>query len=143
MRNIDFFHGVVLSRIVQNRSACFKKYRGNNSAYIINNQIGVYIKYSSKRMSPWSFSFSKVHINEIKDMKNKLEKIFVTLICDDNGICCLDYNEFCTTISIENKYFPKWIKASRLKGEKYSVSGSDGKLKYKIGNSDFPQKIYK
>lgn len=142
MKNIDFFHGMVLTKIVQNKSACLKKYRGNNSSYIIDDQISVYIKYSSKRMSPWSFSFSKIHIHEIRDMKNKIEKIFIILICDNNGICCLNYNEFCTVISIENRDFPKWIKASRLKGEKYSVSGSDGKLKYKVGNSDFPGKIY-
>ena len=142
MKNVDSFHGLILARIIQNQPACLEKYEGNNSSYIINDRIGIYMKYSSKRMSPWTFSFSKTHINEIKDMKNRFEKTSVALICGSNGICCLNYSEFGTVLSIENRSFPKWVKASRLKGEKYSVSGSDGKLRHKVGNSDFPSKIY-
>ena len=142
MNTLDFFHGAVLLKITNNSSVSFKKYPHNNSAYIINNDVGIYIKYSQKRISPWTFSFSDMHIDEIKKFKNNIN-IYIVLVCNDNVICCLDFKEFCTVISIENKCFPKWIKSLRLKGEKYSVSGSDGKLKYKIGNSDFPQKIYK
>ena len=142
MKNIDFFHGVILARIIQNKPACLKKYEGNNSSYIVGGQIGIYIKYSAKRMPPWTFSFSKIHVDEIKNMENELERTFIALICDRNGICCLDYTEFGTILSIENRSFPKWVKASRLKGEKYSVSGSDGKLRHKVGNCDFPSKIY-
>jgi len=31
---------------------------------------------------------------------------------------------------------------SRLPREKYSVLGSDGVLSYKVGDSDFPRKIF-
>lgn len=142
MNNIDFFHGAVFSRIIDTYPICVKKHSDNNSSYVINNKTSIYIKYSQKRVSPWTFSFAKTHIEEINKVKNALENIFIVLICNDNGICCLNYQEFCTVISIESNYFPKWIKARRQKGEKYAVTGSDGKLSYKIGDSDFPQKIY-
>lgn len=142
MNNIDFFHGAVFSRIIDNSPTCVEKYSGNNSSYVINNKTSIYIKYSQKRISPWTFSFAKTHIEEINKVKNGLENIFIVLVCNDNGICCLNYQEFCTVISVESNYFPKWIKARRQKGEKYAVTGSDGKLTYKIGDSDFPQKIY-
>lgn len=38
-------------------------------------------------------------------------------------------------------YQTKSIRVSRSTREKYAVSGTDGKLAYKIGNSDFPQKV--
>lgn len=142
MNTLDFFHGAILLKIVNDTASQLKKYQNNNSSYIINDQIGIYCKYSQKRISPWVFSFSQVHVDEIKRFQSDIGNLFIVLLCNDNGICCLNFQEFCTILSIESKNFPKWIKTSRLKGEKYSVSGSDGKLKYKIGNSDFPHKIY-
>lgn len=142
MNNIDFFHGAVFSRIIVNSPTCIKKHSGNHSSYIIDNKTSIYIKYSQKRISPWTFSFTKTHIEEINKVKNGFENIFIILVCNNNGICCLNYQEFCTVISVKSNYFPKWIKARRQKGEKYTVTGSDGKLTYKIGDSDFPQKIY-
>jgi hypothetical protein len=141
MNNIDFFHGAVFSRIIDDSSTIIKKHSGNNSSYIINNKTPIYIKYSQKRISPWTFSFAKTHIEDISKVKNGFENIFIILVCNDNGICCLNYQEFCTVISVESNYFPKWIKAQRQKGEKYAVTGSDGELTYKIGNSDFPNKL--
>lgn len=142
MNNLDFFHGAVFSRIIDNSPTHIEKHGDNNSFYVINNKTPIYIKYCQKRISPWTFSFAKTHIEEISKVKNGFENVFVLLVCNDNGICCLNYQEFCTVISVESNDFPKWIKARRQKGEKYAVSGSDGKLTYKIGDSDFPQKIY-
>ncbi len=142
MKNIDFFHGAVFSRIIGNSPSCIKRYGGNNSSYIINDRASIYIKYSQKRISPWIFSFAKTHIEEVDRLKNEFKNIFIVLVCNDNGICCLNHHEFYTVISVESNFFPKWIKARRQKGEKYGVTGSDGKLTYKIGDGDFPQKIY-
>jgi len=75
-------------------------------------------------------------------MRERLGQVYITLICDEDGICCLDWNEFTTVISTESELYPKWIAVSRGKGEKYYVWGSDGELKHKIGNIDFPRKIF-
>ena len=37
----------------------------------------------------------------------------------------------------------EWISASRNRREMYSIKGSDGKLQFKIGRNDFPEKILK
>jgi hypothetical protein len=143
MKNFEFYHGAALTRIIHgNVFDSIKCYSSANSSYVINGAITIYIKYSQKRMSPWSFSFSATHIDEIKEIKNKFNKIYLVFVCGDNGIACLDFKEFSTVISIENTNFPKWIRASRQKGQKFSISGSNGELKHKIGNSDFPEKIY-
>jgi len=142
IHDLEFFHGVALVKVV--RSGLFKtieKFEKNNSAYLIDREVGLYIKYSKKRMPPWVFTFSKEHIKEVKNMHSIPKKVFIALICNNDGICCLNWEEFCTVISIYGNKYPKWIKASRKKSEKYFVYGSDGRLKYKIGNSDFPPKL--
>lgn len=142
MRTIDLFHGAVLANIVTDRNVAILKYNKNQSSYVINNSIVLYIKYSQKRISPWSFSFSKEHAEDISNLSKEFKQIFIILVCNIDGIACLKLEEFKKLISIESDIFLKWIKVSRLKNEKYSISGSDGKLNYKIGNSDFPDKIF-
>ena len=142
IQDFEFFHGTVLTKLVHsNLFKTIQAFGKSNSSYLIDDKIGLYIKYSTKRMAPWSFSFLQEHINELKDMVDLIGKAFVCLVCNDDGVCCLDWQEFCTIISIESIVFPKWIRTSRKKNEKYSVHGCDGELKHKIGISDFPSKL--
>lgn len=129
----DFFHGVLLTRLLDHEELYIRKHP-YFSAYIINNII-YYIKYSKNRISPWTFSFSETHINELIDLRKNYENVYIALICNEDGICCLNFQEFKTVIAVENINYPKWIKAIRQKREKYSVSGSDGRLTYKIGDN--------
>ncbi len=143
INSITFFHGAAIIRVIHHESfRSIKVYDENNCSYLINEVAGMYIKYSQKRLAPWHFTFSGDHIHEITEMDGRLEQAYVVLVCNEDGICCLNWHEFTTVISIENKSSPKWIAVSRMKGEKYFVRGSDGELKHKIGNSDFPKKIY-
>lgn len=144
MSDKSFFHGIVFYRIInKNESAsCMKKYGSSGSCYIIDGNTPFYIKYSEKRISPWTFSFTETHIREIDSINDELGNIFIVLVCNDDGICCLNFQEFCTIISVKSNLFPKWVKAQRRRSEKYTVTGSDGELTYKIGNNDFPQKLF-
>jgi len=129
----DFFHGVLLTKLLDYQELNIKNHP-YFSAYIINNRV-YYIKYSKKRISPWSFSFSETHVSELIDLKRQYETVYIVLICNEDGICCLNFEEFKTVIAVENPNYPKWIKATRQKREKYAVTGSDGRLTYKIGDN--------
>lgn len=133
LKQSDFFHGVLLTKLLDYQELNIRKHP-YFSAYIINNRV-YYIKYSKNRISPWTFSFSETHVNELTDLKGQYEDVYIVLICHEDGICCLNYPEFKVVIAVENLNFPKWIKATRQKREKYSVTGSDGKLTYKIGDN--------
>lgn len=140
---MSFFHGAALIRVIRNESfRSVKVCKENDYSYLINDISGIYIKYSQKRLSPWSFTFSEDHVREVEEMSNRLGNMYIVLVCNEDGICCLDWQEFATVISTESKKYPKWISVSRMKGEKYSVWGRDGELKHKIGNIDFPRRIF-
>ncbi len=142
IKEFEFYHGAVLSRLTHaNKPISLKLYpTSSNSSYVINDKIGVFIKYSSKRMSPWSFSFRMEHQDEILKIKESLGKVFLLLVCHDDGIVALSFDEL-KFILDEKHDEVEWIRISRRPREKYSVKGSDGKLKFKIGGNEFPSKV--
>lgn len=141
MYDYTFFHGHALVRLIQNPETYGIEIIHGNNCYLINKKSGIYLKHSTKRISPWQFTFLPDHLNEIVALSRNIKNLFLVLICNDNGICCLDFEETAQLIMLGNMDQTKSIRVSRAAREKYAVSGTDGKLKYKIGNSDFPWKV--
>jgi hypothetical protein len=144
IREFEFYHGLVFSRLIHayDGQIEIKPYpTPSNSSYILNGKVGLYIKYSAKRMTPWGFSFKQNHQEEIHDMRSKLSSVFVLLVCNDDGIVCLNERELRQVLDDEF-LATESIRVHRNPREKYSVSGTDGKLKLKIGESDFPKKLF-
>ncbi len=143
IKEFEFFHGVVFSKILHfsNGNISIRQYpNSDNASYVIDNDVGIYIKYCSKRLTPWRFSFLKRHQDQILEMKNRFKKVFIILVCNNDGIVTLSFDEMKIILDHSHEE-TEWICISRKKREKYSVSGSDGKLKFKIGANDFPRKI--
>ena len=141
MYDYTFFHGNALVRLVQDpRTHGIELYHGNN-CYLVNKKTGIYLKHSTKRISPWQFTFLPEHLSEIVSIEHESKSLFLVLICNDDGICCLNFQEIAQLILVGNMDQTKSIRVSRSPHEKYAVSGTDGKLKHKIGNSDFPRKV--
>jgi hypothetical protein len=144
IKEFEFFHGLVFARILHatQRPLSIKPFQSvSNSSYVVNDSIGVFIKYTSKRMTPWRFTFKREHQEEIDLMKSQLPKVFLLLVCNDDGIVCLDFSELKKIL--DEQISPiEWISATRHKRQMYAVKGSNGKLDFKIGQNDFPHKIF-
>lgn len=140
----EFYHGAVLARLVHRSNKVFsiKPFPSeDNASYVVNEKIGIYIKYSTKRMSPWHFSFYKRHQDEIIRMKNKIGDVYILLVCKDDGIVTLNFEEFKKIFNDDHEAV-EWVSASRFKRQMYTIKGSDGALEFKIGQNDFPAKIF-
>jgi hypothetical protein len=145
IKDFEFFHGVVFARILHGtqRPLTMRPFQSvSNASYVVNDSIGIYIKYSSKRMTPWTFTFKKEHQEEIDLMKSSFKNVFLILVCNDDGVVCISYSELKEIL--DNQHDPiEWISATRHKREMYSVKGSNGELDFKIGQKDFPEKIFR
>jgi hypothetical protein len=144
INEFEFFHGVVFARMLHatQRQLCLKPYSGSeNAAYVLDDDKGIYIKYSSKRLSPWRFSFQKRHQETILEMKRNIGSVFVLLVCNDDGVVVLTFNEL-KQILDENHEAVEWISASRNRRQMYSIKGSDGKLNVKVGRDEFLEKMF-
>jgi len=144
IKEFEFYHGAVLTNLLHGsgQSVIIKPFPSeSNASYIINKNIGLFIKHSVKRMSPWRFSFAQEHQNEILEMKNKLGEVFLALVCGEDGIVILSFEELKEILN-ETHSPVEWISVARNKNEHYTVKGSDGSLGYKISRKDFPRKLF-
>jgi hypothetical protein len=141
----EFFHGVVFAHILHatRYQLSIKVYsESDNAAYLLDETKGVYIKYSTKRLSPWHFSFQKRHQDAIREMKAHLKEVFVLLVCNDDGVVVLTFDEL-KQILDQNHESVEWISATRNRRQMYSIKGSDGKLNFKVGKNEFLGKMFR
>src|SRR3989344_1165611 len=144
IREFEFYHGAVIAKLLHEAGSPvnIKPFpTPSNASYILNENIGLYIKHSAKRMSPWRFSFAKEHQDEILDMRNKLEEVYLLLACGDDGIVILSFDEVKKLLN-ETHVPVEWISISRSKRTEYTVKGTDGALVHKVSKQDFPRKIF-
>ena len=144
IKEFEFFHGPVFARILhatKNPLSIEPFPTPSNASYVLNSRIGLYVKHSAKRMTPWRFSFKKVHQDEITEMNSKLDQVFLILVCNDDGIVCLSYKEL-KQILDENHTPTEWVSVARNPRQMYTVKGSDGELDFKIGSNEFPSKLF-
>ncbi len=144
IREVEFYHGAALARLCRAdgpAGVSISRHEAGRSAYVINGHVGLYIKYSSKRLSPWQFSFSRAHQREIAAMIEECTAVFVVLVCGSDGIACLSEEELHRVLD-DDFGAMEWVKAARRSREKYSITGSDGRRVFKVGDNEFPAKVF-
>lgn len=145
VNEFEFYHGLVLAKLIHaSKEALLVNNFGqsDNAAYVVNNKVGVYIKYCTKRLTPWRFTFLKTHQEIIQEMKSCFDEVFVLLICHKDGVVILDWNLLKAVLDSTHRGM-EWVAVSRGKNRMYSISGTDGVLRYKVSRGDFPDKILK
>lgn len=144
INEFEFFHGAVFSRILHSRpqGTNLKAYSsGDNAAYVLNEKIGLYIKHSSRRLSPWRFTFLPSHQKSFAKLKEKYGHTYLILVCNNDGIVILSFVDLMKVLD-DNIKDAEWISVTRGKGKMYAVKGSDGKLEFKVGRNMFQQKLF-
>lgn len=145
INEFEFYHGAVLTRLLHDfgSNIGLTVYSTpSNSSYVVGGRAGIYIKYSKKRMTPWRFTFKEEHQSEIKEMKKNLGEVFTILVCHNDGIVILSYEELKKLLDDTYERY-EWVSLERNRGQEYRVNGKDGNLKYKIAKNEFPSKIVK
>ena len=137
--DLEKYHGLVILKIIRSAPSFVSFFKKTSHSYIINETVGLYIKHSTKRMSPWTFTFMKGHQDEILALKKEYQKVFVCLVCHNDGVVCLSFDEL--KFILDHDHLDEWVRIMRRVGEKYAIKGSDGKLKNKKGISEFPKII--
>jgi hypothetical protein len=103
-------------------------------------KLGLYIKHSSKRRSPWRYSFKAAHQMEMDLLKNDCDEMFLILVAGNDGIASINYATL-KEILDENFDEDEWISLSRKSNQSYRVAGSNGRLKTTLAKNTFPNLI--
>jgi hypothetical protein len=127
---LDRYHGVVLRQIViaaehplligiANLSGRVDAFRIERGAF--------QVKHSSKRLSPWQFTYLPENLSELEALEQQFDPVWVMLVCGVDGIVGLSSSELKSIIKIENGR-ATGIRVSRSRNAMYRVFGSLGEL---------------
>lgn len=123
----EFYQGVVFRQILvaSKNMTCVRPFtkEGRISAFALNAKVGLFIKHSSKRMSPWRFTF---HIDQVKDLLDlglAYPNSYVTFVCGEDGIATLGLSELYGLVSLQDTE-NAWVRFDRNPREMYGVAGN-------------------
>lgn len=130
---------------------CITPTNDSRSGYIIeviqknqpNNQplkLGLFIKHSTKRRSPWRYSFHYIHQVEMDLLKDECDEMFLVLVAGDDGIASVNHSML-KEILDENFGEIEWVSLSRKPNQSYRIAGTDGRLDSTLAKNTFPNLI--
>ena len=106
------FHGAALTQIAEHPQFtainAFKRAGAvSRSAFRVNDDIGVYLKYASKPKAPYGeyvFTFGEEHRHELEALHDTCTRVFLALVCvHERQICCLPYSKFLELLTVRQK----------------------------------------
>ena len=130
------YQGVVLRQLVIESgfsSISFRPFfrQGRISAFVVNGRVGVYIKHSSKRMSPWRFSFNIEQAADLLDLEQKLPDSFIVFVCGEDGLVTLSMADLHDIVDFQESD-NAWVSISRPPRTQYELAGNKGELGNKV-----------
>jgi hypothetical protein len=131
----EFYQGAVLRQLIvgSELSLIVRPFlrEGRINAFVVNGKFGVFIKHSTKRMSPWRFTFSIDQASDLLDLETTLAHSFTTFVCGDDGLITLSMASLHEIVSFQESE-QAWVRIERRPRSQYSVSGNRAELPYKV-----------
>lgn len=128
--DFDRHHGIVLRQLL---IACGKQVRvgaiemtGRAEAFSIEHA-AFYVKHSTKRLSPWHFTFTAENLADLSNLKRDYSPVWGFFVCGQDGVVGLSFDELMSIASIGDGR-TAWLRVSRSRKSMYRVSGSLGEL---------------
>lgn len=133
--DLELFQGAVLRQIVVGAStpvylAPLEKV-GRISTFVINDTVGIHVKHSTKRMSPWTFTFHFDQLKELLEVETIYKRCFVVLVCGTDGLATLQMETLRNLVDF-NSSEQAWIRVRRQPRSMYGISGNRGELPNKV-----------
>lgn len=124
--DFEYYHGVVLRKIILEAgkyvSITADDKIGRVNCFGINENIGLYVKHSSRRLPPWQFTFLPDHVQEIGALQNNYSTIFMALVCGIDGIATISLDEFWDLNERDGTTTP-FIRVDRARNTVYWING--------------------
>lgn len=134
IREYNLFHGAVLVQLVDcmRRPVSINEFaeEGRLTTYILDGTVGLHVKHSMKRLTPWQFTFTAANVRELGHVQMSYADTFVVLVCHTDGMVCLTVDEVVSLLSL-GQGDQAWLRVSRHRNELYAVSGGGGELPQK------------
>ncbi|KKE80045.1 hypothetical protein NSA56_10135 [Oceanobacillus caeni] len=138
----DLYHGAVLSQISEHPSFhALKKVDSEYGHYLVNQDTRLFVKYLTKKSSPWNFKFSVSEMQSIQHVMKKTNNVFLCLVCGQETICALNKNELRNLINL-NSAETQYIIVEVPTGGSMHVKGTTRTLERTLRHNSFPGKLF-
>jgi hypothetical protein len=85
------------------------------------------VKHSSKRLSPWQFTYMPENLTELDELRRTFDPVWVFLVCGDDGIVGVSLSDLTSIVRIGDGG-AAWIRVTRNRNSMYRVGGALGEL---------------
>lgn len=133
----EYYHGAALVRLMDDERCRAVKKRGL-LGYVVNDDIFVFLKYTTKSRAPWGFAFDQEDVDRCVGMEKEYKNVVVGLVCGGDGICALHWREARKLLGGK----PGRIAAGRKHNQSYAVWGTAGEWKRKISLGRWPLLLF-
>ena len=128
----EFYEGAALHLLA--RTGRITSIRYDSPLFLVNNQVLILLKYSTKGRSPWGFTFTTDE-QALLQKKAAEHKVVIGLVCGADGVATLTSDSYRNVAAPSNAAVH--IACYRKHGEHYKVNGPDGTLDGKVAPSNW------
>jgi len=133
----EYYHGAAIIRLMGDARCLAVKKRGF-LGYVVNDEIFVFLKYTTKARSPWGFSFNKEDVDHLFTIEQEYKSVVLGLVCGGDGVCALHWSEAKELLGGK----PGRIATGRKHNQCYAVWGTKGTWKRKIPLGRWPLLLF-
>ncbi len=127
---LDRYHGVVLRQLLvtHGHRVCVGvvNLSGRVDAFCIEGA-AFQIKHSSKRLSPWRFTYMPENLGELAELRRVFDPVWAILVCGEDGVVGLSLDELNSIVQV-GEGGAAWVRVSRSRNSMYRVGGALGDL---------------
>ena len=127
-QEFERYYGIVFTSLFDEVSKVgVHRFKENDSSYILNGTLGLYIKHATARVSPWNYSFRTTDFQILNEMEREVKEIAFALVCGFQGVCLISTSDIETAGGLL-KGEPIRVTVRTVRGGSWRVSGSSGTL---------------
>lgn len=132
----EFYEGAALYQLIRGAGVSGVRYAA--PFFVLNDEVQVYLKYSTGKRSPWSFTFGPEE-QALLHARAARHRTFIGLICGADGVAALSFDNYTRIANVSDSALR--IACFRLHREHFEVSGPGGKLPSKIPPSNWKRLV--
>lgn len=130
INEVERYQGVVLRELVVAFGECARigvaDVSGRVDSFCIE-RAAFQIKYSTKRLSPWRFTYMPENLRELESLADGYPIVWAMLVCGQDGVVGVSLEEFRSIVRV-GAVEPAWLRVSRSRNAMYRVGGALGDL---------------
>ncbi len=128
----EFYEGAALHLLA--RAGGITSIRYEAPFFLLNNQLLLLLKYSTKGRSPWGFTFTRDEQAILQKRASQL-RVVIGLVCGADGVVALPLDTFLSVVAPRES--AAHIACYRRYNEHYEVNGPNGTVGRKVAPSNW------